>query len=54
MVSRDHFPVMGCVHDVEALFTRYAVLQQQSKDKPSLRQHYWQTTPAPFMTGYMY
>ena len=50
MVSRDHFPVMGCVPDVEALFTRYAV-QQQSKDKPSLWQRYWQTTPAPIYDG---
>ena len=50
MVSRDHFPVMGCAPDVEALFTRYAV-QQQSKDKPSLWQHYWQTTPAPIYDG---
>jgi tRNA 5-methylaminomethyl-2-thiouridine biosynthesis bifunctional protein len=50
MVSRDHFPVMGCAPDVEALFTRYAV-QQQSKDKPSLWQRYWQITPAPIYDG---
>jgi tRNA 5-methylaminomethyl-2-thiouridine biosynthesis bifunctional protein len=50
MVSRDHFPVMGCVPDVEELFSRYAV-QQQSKDKPSLWQRYWQTTPAPIYDG---
>ncbi|AZG75203.1 FAD-dependent oxidoreductase [Shewanella livingstonensis] len=50
MVSRDHFPVMGCVPDIEALFSRYAV-QQQSKDKPSLWQRYWQTTPAPIYDG---
>ncbi|WP_445777453.1 FAD-dependent 5-carboxymethylaminomethyl-2-thiouridine(34) oxidoreductase MnmC [Shewanella sp.] len=50
MVSRDHFPVMGCATDVEALFDRYAV-QQQSKNKPSEWQHYWQTTPAPIYDG---
>lgn len=50
MVSRDHFPIMGCAPNVEKLFTRYAV-QQQSKDKPSQWQHYWQTTPAPIYEG---
>ena len=50
MVSRDHFPVMGCATDVEELFNRYGI-QQQSKDKPSLWQHYWQTTPAPIYDG---
>jgi tRNA 5-methylaminomethyl-2-thiouridine biosynthesis bifunctional protein len=50
MVSRDHFPVMGCAPDVEVLFARYAV-QQQSKDKPSQWQRYWQTTPAPIYDG---
>ncbi|MGI2170500.1 FAD-dependent 5-carboxymethylaminomethyl-2-thiouridine(34) oxidoreductase MnmC [Shewanella sp. MF05960] len=50
MVSRDHFPVMGCATDVEELFNRYA-LQQQSKDKPSQWQRYWQTTPAPIYDG---
>ncbi|GGQ36308.1 tRNA 5-methylaminomethyl-2-thiouridine biosynthesis bifunctional protein MnmC [Shewanella litoralis] len=50
MVSRDHFPVMGCATNVEELFKRYA-LQQQSKDKPSQWQRYWQTTPAPIYDG---
>ncbi|MGB6135607.1 MAG: FAD-dependent 5-carboxymethylaminomethyl-2-thiouridine(34) oxidoreductase MnmC, partial [Shewanella sp.] len=50
MVSRDHFPVMGCATDVDELFKRYA-LQQQSKDKPSQWQRYWQTTPAPIYDG---
>ncbi|UAL45346.1 FAD-dependent 5-carboxymethylaminomethyl-2-thiouridine(34) oxidoreductase MnmC [Shewanella inventionis] len=50
MVSRDHFPVMGCATDVDELFKRYAI-QQQSKDKPSQWQRYWQTTPAPIYEG---
>ncbi|WP_350431223.1 FAD-dependent 5-carboxymethylaminomethyl-2-thiouridine(34) oxidoreductase MnmC [Shewanella sp. H8] len=50
MVSRDHFPVMGCVPDVKEIFARYAV-QQKSKDKPSLWQRYWQTTAAPIYEG---
>ncbi|MCL1107323.1 FAD-dependent 5-carboxymethylaminomethyl-2-thiouridine(34) oxidoreductase MnmC [Shewanella algicola] len=50
MVSRDHFPVMGSATDVEELFNRYAI-QQQSKDKPSQWQRYWQTTPAPIYEG---
>ncbi|WP_351078428.1 FAD-dependent 5-carboxymethylaminomethyl-2-thiouridine(34) oxidoreductase MnmC [Shewanella sp. CAL98-MNA-CIBAN-0140] len=50
MVSRDHFPVMGCAPDVEELFARYAV-QKLSKDKPSQWQRYWQTTPAPIYDG---
>ncbi|WP_434938447.1 FAD-dependent 5-carboxymethylaminomethyl-2-thiouridine(34) oxidoreductase MnmC [Shewanella sp. HL-SH8] len=50
MVSRDHFPVMGYATDMAELNKRYQT-QQASKDKPSLWQQYWQTTPAPIHDG---
>jgi tRNA 5-methylaminomethyl-2-thiouridine biosynthesis bifunctional protein len=50
MVSRDHFPVMGIAPDVNTLLDRYQ-LQQQSKDKPSQWQQYWQHTPAATYEG---
>ncbi|MGX9461562.1 FAD-dependent 5-carboxymethylaminomethyl-2-thiouridine(34) oxidoreductase MnmC [Shewanella sp. A14] len=50
MVSRDHFPVVGCAPNVKELFARYHT-QQQSREKPSQWQRYWQTTPAPIYNG---
>lgn len=50
MVSRDHFPVMGYATDMEKLNQGYQI-QQASKDKPSLWQQHWQTTPAPIHDG---
>ncbi|UJF23273.1 FAD-dependent 5-carboxymethylaminomethyl-2-thiouridine(34) oxidoreductase MnmC [Shewanella sp. OMA3-2] len=50
MVSRDHFPVMGYAIDMEKLNQGYQI-QQASKDKPSLWQQHWQTTPAPIHDG---
>ncbi|NLQ22679.1 FAD-dependent 5-carboxymethylaminomethyl-2-thiouridine(34) oxidoreductase MnmC [Shewanella sp. S-1] len=46
MVTRDHFPMMGCAPDVPKIIKDYA---QHQLTKES--HHYWQTTPAPVHEG---
>ncbi|GIU06997.1 FAD-dependent 5-carboxymethylaminomethyl-2-thiouridine(34) oxidoreductase MnmC [Shewanella glacialipiscicola] len=46
MVTRDHFPMMGCAPDVTKIFKDY---QQHQQTKES--RHYWQITPAPVHQG---
>ena len=46
MVTRDHFPMMGCAPNVDDIFAQYQ-LQQLTKES----QHYWQTQPAPVHHG---
>lgn len=58
MVTRDHFPMMGCAPDVNGIWTRYRQqlnqeLNQQRTNRKQAEQsrHYWQTTPAPILDG---
>lgn len=46
MVTRDHFPMMGCAPDVAKILEDY---EQHQLTKES--RHYWQTTPAPVHQG---
>ncbi|MCL1091861.1 FAD-dependent 5-carboxymethylaminomethyl-2-thiouridine(34) oxidoreductase MnmC [Shewanella profunda] len=46
MVTRDHFPMMGCAPDVTQILKDY---EQHQLTKES--RHYWQTTPAPVHEG---
>lgn len=46
MVTRDHFPMMGCAPDVAKILEDY---EQHQLTKES--RHYWQTTPAPVLQG---
>ncbi|MGI1969442.1 FAD-dependent 5-carboxymethylaminomethyl-2-thiouridine(34) oxidoreductase MnmC [Shewanella baltica] len=46
MVTRDHFPMMGCAPDVPKILKDY---EQHQLTKES--RHYWQTTPAPVHQG---
>lgn len=46
MVTRDHFPMMGCAPDVPAIVNAY----EQHQLTPESR-IYWQTTPAPVLEG---
>lgn len=46
MVTRDHFPMLGCAPDVSKILKDY---QQHQLTKDSGR--YWQTTPAPVLPG---
>lgn len=46
MVTRDHFPMMGCAPDVPAIVNAY----KQHQLTPESR-IYWQTTPAPVLDG---
>ncbi|NKF50256.1 FAD-dependent 5-carboxymethylaminomethyl-2-thiouridine(34) oxidoreductase MnmC [Shewanella sp. WXL01] len=49
MVSRDHFPVMGCAADFEEIKSRYQAQMQlkQWQQTPE----YWRDTPAPIING---
>ncbi|MCH1930745.1 FAD-dependent 5-carboxymethylaminomethyl-2-thiouridine(34) oxidoreductase MnmC [Shewanella sp. A25] len=46
MVTRDHFPMMGCAPDVDAILNRYESHQLTKESRI-----YWQTTPAPTLSG---
>lgn len=46
MVTRDHFPMMGCAPDVPKILKDYAQHQLTKESR-----HYWQTTPAPVHQG---
>lgn len=46
MVTRDHFPMVGCAPDVSRIIEDY---EQHQLTKESRR--YWQTTPAPVLLG---
>ena len=46
MVTRDHFPMMGCAPDVAQIIKDYAQHQLTKESR-----HYWQTTPAPVHQG---
>jgi len=46
MVTRDHFPMMGCAPDVPKIIKDYAQHQLTKESR-----HYWQTTPAPVHQG---
>ncbi|QYJ80014.1 FAD-dependent 5-carboxymethylaminomethyl-2-thiouridine(34) oxidoreductase MnmC [Shewanella acanthi] len=46
MVTRDHFPMMGCAPDVDAILNRYERHQLTKESRI-----YWQTTSAPTLSG---
>ncbi|MGI2014087.1 FAD-dependent 5-carboxymethylaminomethyl-2-thiouridine(34) oxidoreductase MnmC [Shewanella oncorhynchi] len=46
MVTRDHFPMMGCAPDVPKIIKDYAKHQLTKESR-----RYWQTTPAPVHQG---
>ncbi len=50
MVTRDHFPMLGCAPDVNEIWARYEkhLLNQQQAEQS---RHYWQTSPAPIIPG---
>lgn len=50
MVTRDHFPMMGCAPDVNEIWARYEQHQINQQQAEQIR-HYWQTTPAPIHNG---
>ncbi|WP_442800733.1 FAD-dependent 5-carboxymethylaminomethyl-2-thiouridine(34) oxidoreductase MnmC [Shewanella sp. AS16] len=50
MVTRDHFPMMGCAPDVEAILAAYEQ-QEHTNERRHDSQHQWQTRPAPIHTG---
>ena len=50
MVTRDHFPMMGCAPDVAEILARYEQRQLNQQQAEQSR-HYWQTTPAPILDG---
>ncbi|MEL4431561.1 FAD-dependent 5-carboxymethylaminomethyl-2-thiouridine(34) oxidoreductase MnmC [Shewanella mangrovisoli] len=50
MVTRDHFPMMGCAPDVAEILARYE-LHQLNQQQAEQSKHYWQTTPAPILDG---
>lgn len=51
MVTRDHFPMVGCVPDVDSIMARYQALNQSEQARQNsfakACQQYWQHTPAP-------
>ncbi|ABE54766.1 FAD dependent oxidoreductase [Shewanella denitrificans OS217] len=51
MVTRDHFPMMGCAPDIEEIISRYQTLnaspQASQNNYAKQCQQYWQQTPAP-------
>lgn len=50
MVTRDHFPMMGCAPDVAEILARYEQ-HQLNQQQAEQSKHYWQTTPAPILNG---
>ncbi|QDZ90494.1 FAD-dependent 5-carboxymethylaminomethyl-2-thiouridine(34) oxidoreductase MnmC [Shewanella decolorationis] len=50
MVTRDHFPMMGCAPDVAEILARYEQ-HQLNQQQAEQSKHYWQTTPAPILDG---
>ncbi len=50
MVTRDHFPMMGCAPDVAEILARYEQ-RQLNQQQAEQSKHYWQTTPAPILDG---
>ncbi|MGL5397621.1 MAG: FAD-dependent 5-carboxymethylaminomethyl-2-thiouridine(34) oxidoreductase MnmC [Shewanella sp.] len=50
MVTRDHFPMMGCAPDVNEILARHEQHQINQQQAEQIR-HYWQTTPAPIHDG---
>jgi tRNA 5-methylaminomethyl-2-thiouridine biosynthesis bifunctional protein len=50
MVTRDHFPMMGCAPNVAEILARYEQ-HQLNQQHAEQSKHYWQTTPAPILDG---
>lgn len=50
MVTRDHFPMMGCAPNVAEILARYEQ-RQLNQQQAEQSKHYWQTTPAPILDG---